>query len=147
MATVYKGRHFSMFDQDHRPEAALVQPHVSHDDDEKQRPPNAFILFDRAIREEFMRANPMLPPEEIGRSIGHLWRVQDEERRDVYRRQAHELRAAWHQMHPGESRPGPRRRQHVAKMPEPIRIRVILDETPPLRVPPLDDGHGDAQRF
>lgn len=120
-----------MLDPDHprEPMVPPPQPQITAEDEEKRRPPNAFILFDRAMRQAMAIQNPDLTPEEINRSMGSLWQLTDETVRNIYRQQAQELKELWHQLHPGEVVEVRKKRttSSQAKMPEPIRIRVILD--------------------
>lgn len=117
-------------------DAIAPPPHaqITAEDEEKRRPPNAFILFDRAMRQAMAIQNPELTTEEINRSMGSLWQLTDEQVRNVYRQQAQELKELWHQLHPGEVIEMRKKRISVsqAKTPEPIRIRVILDAGSPL---------------
>ena len=107
---------------------ALTAAQITAEDEDRHRAPNAFILYDRAMRQEFA-VNSELSPEEISRTIGRLWQAADDQTREVYRQQARELREVWQQLHPGET-PEPRKRRNTVqptKTAEPIRIRVILD--------------------
>lgn len=132
-----------------QPQETITLPpaQLTPDDEDRQRPPNAFIIFDRAMRSEVSWTD--VAPEDIGRQIGRLWQAADEQTREVYRQQARELREVWQQLHPGETPDTRKRRNPVqpTKTAEPIRIRVILDggdEPPtavdhPLLVSRLDD--------
>ena len=125
---------------------------LTAEDEEKHRPPNAFILFDRAMRQEVALQNPEFSQDEVSRAVGRLWQMASEATKTAYRQQAHALRELWQHLHPGET-PETRKRKNPVQQTrgeDPIRIRVILDGgeaiphsaaavEPPLLVPRLDD--------
>jgi hypothetical protein len=104
-------------------------PALTPTDENIKRPPNAFILYLRAIKEGLSNANPQLSDLELNKLIGRSWQMSDETARGYYRGHATALADQFKELHPDypESRPRKVITVSPAKTAEPIRLKVILD--------------------
>jgi hypothetical protein len=115
---------------------------LTPEDEAMKRPPNAFILFCRAVAPAVTSANPGMSHLDVNHLLGKMWQVSDKAAKSYYREQARQLMDSFKASHPDyyELR---HKRQHTrttVKAPEPIRIRVVLDGGEPTPVgPPLAD--------
>jgi hypothetical protein len=106
--------------------AAVILP----EDEAARRPPNAFILFCRAVRPSICAENPAMSDADIYGLIGKMWQLTDESLRAFYREQAKTLAEAYRAAHPDyeiEKRKRPAQLPG-AKAPEPIRLKVLLED-------------------
>ncbi|OHT13895.1 HMG box family protein [Tritrichomonas foetus] len=106
-----------------------------------KRPPNAFIIFYRNCKPEILKAKENLTANEIDRMIGNMWHMADEETRSQYREQAKQLAEIFKNVHPDFIDSSRKRKNpsQLSKVPEPIRIRVILKADQPQQIPLQDD--------
>ncbi|OZJ05343.1 hypothetical protein BZG36_01576 [Bifiguratus adelaidae] len=64
------------------------------------RPPNAFILFNKELRNKLKQANPHMQVAEISKAIGGQWRALDDSERQKYVEAARDIKAALKDKHP-----------------------------------------------
>jgi hypothetical protein len=111
---------------------------LTSEDENLKRPPNAFILFYRAVHAAVLTDHLDLPELEINRLIGQMWRATEESTRAFYREQAKNLAEAFREIHPDydeQRHKKPASRSALVKLPEPIRLKVILND-PGLEITP-----------
>jgi hypothetical protein len=98
------------------------------EDEMAKRPPNAFILFCRAIQASIRAENPEISNPDIYGLIGKMWQLTDETMRTFYRDEAKTLGETFRATHPeyeSEKRKKPVPLSAV-KPPEPIRLKVLI---------------------
>jgi hypothetical protein len=106
-------------------------PGLTAEDEVHQRPPNAFILFYRAIHAAVITDNLHLPDLEVNRLIGRMWQSADEQTRSYYREQARTVADLFRQIHPDFDELKRKRinfKTASVKVPEPVRVKVILSD-------------------
>jgi hypothetical protein len=117
----------------YEPDAVLTALRLLPEDETAKRPPNAFILFCRSLRPSIRTENPDLPDVELNRTLAKLWQMADEPTRVFYREHAKTLREEYRGSHadcdPEHSKKSASRA--IVKEPQPIRLRVILQEELP----------------
>ena len=93
-----------------------------------KRPPNAFIIFYRNVKSELLKTKGDIAENEIDRMAGKMWNMTDEQTKNQFREQAKQLAEVFKTMHPDFIESPRKRRTTIpqSKIPEPIKIRVIL---------------------
>jgi hypothetical protein len=116
---------------------------LTSEDEAMKRPPNAFILFCRAVAPAVTSANPGMTDLDVSHLLGKMWQVSDKAAKNYYREQARKLMDAFKAIHPDdyELRHKNQHGRTTVKAPSPIRIKVVLDggEQQPFRPPLADD--------
>jgi hypothetical protein len=120
------------------------------EDEMAKRPPNAFILFCRAIQASIRAENPEMSNTDIYGRIGIMWQLTDEMTRTFYRDEAKTLGETFRATHPeyeSEKRKKPVPPSAV-KPSEPIRLRVLIvdDQIAAQELSPLLKVDGRSQR-
>ena len=93
-------------------------------------PPNAFILFMRAVRQNVLQDDSNEVTEEtVDTIIGKMWQMLNEESKNVYREQAKEIAEKFRTEHPDYPDKKPKKSPELQckKSPEPIHVKVIFD--------------------
>ena len=93
-------------------------------------PPNAFILFMRAVRNTVPQDNLTdVNEDDIEPLIGKMWQMLDEETKNLYRAQAKEAYKKFKKEHPNYmEKKAPKNIEINEKKCEPMHIKVIFND-------------------
>ena len=84
-----------------------LQPESMENDEHKSnthpKPPNAFLLFSRAMRSQVQNANRSLSSREVSIELGKLWKELGEEEKIRYKEEAKRLFKEFKDQHPNYS--------------------------------------------
>jgi hypothetical protein len=111
------------------PTALGAQPSLTAEDEKLKRPPNAFILFHRAVHAAVLTEHLDLPQLEVNRLIGRMWQTADEQSRNYYRDHARTCSDVFRTLHPDMDDMKHKKttpKTASVKVPEPIRVKVVL---------------------
>lgn len=96
------------------------------DAEEIKKRSNAFMNFYLHCKDELLKSNENVEITEIDRMIGKMWQVADEETKHSYREQAKQFAELYKRVHPDFLETRRRKISSQGKVPEPIRVKVIL---------------------
>ncbi|KAK8888120.1 Transcription factor SOX-17 [Tritrichomonas musculus] len=118
-----------MFGNDNTILQENLQTLVTDITDFDKRPPNAFILFMKAVSPSVSQSNPNLSQNDINKLIGKMWQMAEETIRNEFREQAKQLAETFKNMHPNYIEYTKKKKvmSQPGDVPEPIRIKVILN--------------------
>jgi hypothetical protein len=102
---------------------------LTTEDETLKRPPNAFILFYRAVHAAVLTEHLELADLEVNRLIGRMWRATDDQTRGYWRDRARTLADLFRTVHPDWEELKHKKancKTASVRLPEPIRLKVIL---------------------